>query len=134
MRATEILSAIEKNGGYVWLSGESVEYRLPEVASPLLEELRRNKTEVMEFLRIRRLLPTGVRLVQWTPVVPPVKLTRYITVTNVDKFVRVTLAQLAARLAGESWKAGNWSLSEMLEWLETTGLTLALDRDNQRLQ
>jgi hypothetical protein len=134
MQASEIIRSVENAGGELWLSGASLAYRLPETASPLLEQLRARKAEVLELLRQRPPLPAGVRLVRWEPIAAPVRLNRWAVVIDTDRFIRTTLEQVAARLTGRDWRAGNWSLRELVERLETVGVTIALVKDSGRVQ
>src|ERR1019366_6282013 len=98
MLASEILRTVEDAGGALWVSGESLGYRLPESELPLVDELRTCKWELLELLRQRPAMPAGVRLVRWEPVPAPVKVYRWLTVLDTDKFIRVTLDQIEARL------------------------------------
>ena len=76
MSAVEIVEAVLAAGGTLVLSGERIRYQIPEQGSPLIEELRRHKTDVVSLLRQRerlkdfsRLLPfLGKRV--WSPVGP----------------------------------------------------------------
>jgi hypothetical protein len=134
MVPSEILSTVESVGGVVWVTGESLGYRLPESALLLVDELRTYKWELVELLSQRPTMPAGVRLVRWKPTSPPIKVNRWLTVLDTDKFIRVTLDQIEARLTGIDWKAGNWTLSELLEHLEAVGVAVALKNDSERLQ
>jgi hypothetical protein len=55
-------------------------------------------------------------------------------VTNTEIFIRRTLEQMGARLAGNDWQAGNWSLTELIERLAAVGVTVALMNNSRRLQ
>jgi hypothetical protein len=109
-------------------------YRLPESALSLVEALRASKWELLELLRQRPVIPPGVRLVRWEPVAAPVRLNACLTVIDTDKFIRVTLRQIEGRLAGNDWKAGHWSLSELTQRLEAMGVTVRLAGESQFLQ
>ena len=134
MQASEILRSVESAGGNLWLSGASLAYRIPESARPLLEELRERKYEVLELLRQRPEMPAGIRLVRWEPVAAPVRLNCCLTVIDTEQFIRATLRQIEARLAGDDWKAGHWSLSELVQRLEAVGVTVTLPEASGRLQ
>lgn len=134
MQASEILRTVENAGGELWVAGESLGYRLPETAISLVDELRTCKWELLDLLRERPSMPAGVSLVRWEPAPAPVKVNRWMAVLDTDRFIRVTLDQIDARLNGVDWKAGNWTLSELLERLEAVGVTVALKKDPERLQ
>jgi hypothetical protein len=76
-----------------------------------------------------RAMPPGVKLVHWEPLPAPVQLNRGVIVTDTARFIEVTLRQLGARLQGHDWRAGNWSLSELIGRLETVGVGVALIED-----
>jgi hypothetical protein len=134
MQATEILRTVESAGGALWVTGESLGYRIPESESSLLDELRTCKWELVELLSQRPAMPAGVRLVRWDPELAPVKVNRWLTVLDTEKFIRITLGQIDARLNAIDWKAGNWTLSELLEWLNAVGVSVVLVEDRRRLQ
>jgi hypothetical protein len=134
MLASEIIRCVEGEGGELWVEGDSLGYRLPESALPLLTELRTQKREVAALLRQRLPMPAGIRVVRWEPVPSPVELYRWLVVVDTDKFIRSTLAQISARLTGQSWKAGNWSLRELIGRLETIGVAIAFSRETDRIQ
>jgi hypothetical protein len=71
-------------------------------------------------------VPKGVKLISWKPKPPPVRLSDYETVTDVDKFVRSVLRQLDHCLKGETWLAGNWSLEVLLKRLAMCGCVVEL--------
>jgi hypothetical protein len=134
MHASELLRTIESAGGALWVNGDSLGYRLPESESSLVDELRTRKWELLDLLRERPPMPAGVRLVHWEPVPAPVRINRWMTVLDTENFIRITLEQIDARLNGIDWKAGNWTLSELMERLEAVGAFVALVDDRQRLQ
>ena len=133
MQASEILRTVESAGGELWVAGETLGYRLPEAAISLVDELRTCKWELLDLLRERPPMPAGVSLVRWEPAQAPVRVNRWMTVLDTYRFIRVTLDQIDARLNGVDWKAGNWTLSELLERLEAVGVTVALKNDSERL-
>jgi len=134
MQPGEIIRTIEGAGGELWVAGESLGYRLPESAASLVEELRASKWELLELLRQRPAMPPGVRLVRWEPLAAPVPLNRWLTVLDTGRFIASTLRQLSARLSGDDFGAGNWSLSELLESLERVGVIVAIAEAARRLQ
>ncbi len=79
-------------------------------------------------------MPTGVKLVRWEPLPAPVQLNRCETVTDTGRFIESTLRQLAARLRGEDWAAGNWGMSQLIGRLEAVGVTVELEDDRRWLQ
>jgi hypothetical protein len=124
----ELLETVNAAGGQLWLvDGERLHYRLPESLAPLLETLRERKLDIIEVLAQRPPMPAGVLLLSWGPKAAPVQISRCSTVTDVGKFIRATLSQLEAALAGQSWKAGNWGLYGLLERLAAVGCVVALD-------
>src|SRR5271157_2276455 len=50
MQATEIIDAVSRAGGKLWLEGEKVHARLPESLLALVEDIRRYKPEIMILL------------------------------------------------------------------------------------
>ena len=133
--ATEILRAVQSHGGQLWLvDGERLRYRLPESLMPLVDALREHKGEIIELLAQRPSMPPGVTLQRWNPVASPVRLNRWLTVLDTDKFIRKTLEQLAAKRAGADRRAGNWSMEELMERLERVGVTVTLVEHSQQLQ
>ena len=79
-----------------------------------------------------RKAPPG--LVGRKPVPATVLLNSCLTVIDTEQFIRATLRQIEARLAGDAWKAGNWSLPELMERLEAVGVTVTLPEASGRLQ
>jgi len=133
MQVSEIIHTVQSAGGELWVAGESLGYSLPESAASVVDELRENKRDLLELLRQRPVMPPEVRVVRWDPLSAPVKVNRWLTVLDTDRFIRNKVSQLAARLSGDSLRAGNWSLSELLEFLDIVGVTLALSNDSRRL-
>jgi hypothetical protein len=78
-------------------------------------------------------MPPGVKLVRWGPLPTPVQINRCEIVTDTRKFIESTLRQLAARLRGEDWAAGNWGMSELIGRLEAVGVTVELQDDRRWL-
>ena len=76
MRALEVVEAILAAGGALKLNGDRIRYQVPEQVAPLVDELRRQKTDVVSLLRQRerrqdflRLLPFVGKWV-WSPAGP----------------------------------------------------------------
>jgi hypothetical protein len=130
----ELIQAVEAAGGRFMVDGSRLGIVPPSVAEPIVEELRRHKTELIAKLARRPAMPAGVRLVSWAPKEAPVQLSRCSTVTDVDKFIRSTLQQVEARLRGKDWLAGGWTLSILLERLEACGCFVKLDNPKQAVQ
>jgi hypothetical protein len=95
--AESVVERIEDAGGVLRLNGERIRVRLPEDATHLLDDLRAHKDEILSLLRRRKeipAMPLGVRLVHWEPKPAPVILTEWSVVTDVDRFIRMTLLGL----------------------------------------
>ena len=125
--AESVVERIEGVGGVLALNGERIRVRLPEDSAHLLEELRAHKNEVLSLLRRREeipAMPPGVGLVHWEPKSAPVILTHYSVVTDVDRFIRMTLLELNAAVAGKHWQAGHRSVRELVDRLEECGVIL----------
>ena len=69
MSAVEIVEKVLAAGGVLEIKGRRIHYQIPEQAAPLLDELRRHKSDVLNLLRRRsfaHLLPfLGKRV--WSP-------------------------------------------------------------------
>jgi hypothetical protein len=123
--AESVVERIEGAGGVLAVNGERIRVRLPEDAAHLLEELRANKDEVLSLLRRREeipAMPPAVRLVRWEPKPAPVILTHNSVVTDVPRFISMTLRELEAAIAGKGWQAGHWSVRELVDRLEQCGV------------
>src|ERR1019366_7703437 len=130
MNAPEVLEAVQNAGGSLSLSGERIQYALPNSAMWLVTELKRNRNDVVALLREREgppQMPVGVRLLKWEPQDPPIALVRMGIVTNVQGFVTATLLQLQARMEGKDFLAGNWSLRELIDRLEQVGVVVKVE-------
>jgi len=129
--AESVVERIEMAGGVLALNGERIRCRLPEDEADLLNELRAHKAEVLSLLRRREVipaLPPGVRLLAWELKEPPVILTHYAVVTDVPRFVAMTLLELKAALAGKPWQAGHWSVRELVDRLEECGVRVEVEK------
>ena len=133
MQAEEIIHQITSSGGQIWVEGDKVRARLPERLRPLVSVIHSLKPELIAELGRRPQMPAGVRLVSWQPKAAPVRLSECSTVTNVEKFISVTLVQLEASLCGRQWHAG-WPLSVLLERLVGVGVVVVLDDPKKALR
>lgn len=128
--AQGVVERIEGAGGELGLHGERIRVRLPEDAIHLLDDLRAHKDEVLSLLRRREeipAMPPGVRLVHWEPKPAPVVLTQWSVVTDVDRFIRVTLLELKAALAGKRWQSGHLSVRDLVDRLEQCGARVEVE-------
>jgi hypothetical protein len=132
--ATEIIERITIAGGQIWLVDDKVRARLPESLRPMVDEIRSCRADLIDELAQRPGMPVGVRLIFWEPKAPPVQLSRCETVTDVDRFTRSTLRQVDARLHGNCWLAGNWTLSTLIDRLAAVGCHVALADKRAALQ
>jgi hypothetical protein len=130
MNAPELLEAVQNLGGSLTLSGERIQYALPDSELWLVHELQQHRQELIGLLREERMpppMPPGVRLLKWQPKDPPIAIVHMGIVSNVDKFVAATLLQLRARLEGKDSLAGNWSLRELVDRLEQVGVAVGIE-------
>jgi hypothetical protein len=130
MNAPEVLEAVQNAGGSLTISGERIRYALPDSALWLVTELKQHREELIGLLREEGTpppMPPGVRLLKWQPKDPPIAIVHMGIVSNVDKFVAVTLLQLRARLEGKDSLAGNWSLRELVDRLEQVGVAVGIE-------
>ena len=70
MNAPEVLEAVQHSGGFLTLSGERIQYVLPDSAVWLVPELKQNRQELIGLLRAAGTpppMPPGVRLLRWEP-------------------------------------------------------------------
>lgn len=137
MSVAEVVSEVEAAGAAFRLDGEKVrvsypdEERRKELAGQIAL-LRAQRAEVAAYLRSRSAIPPmpeGVRLVRWKPRPAPVILTRYEVVTEVSRFVEMTLLELKAALAGKRWLAGHRSVRELVDRLEQCGVFVQIVED-----
>ena len=70
----------------------------------------------------------GVRLVSYTPKRPPVGIESWSVVTDVETFIRTTLADLDARLNNPVAINGGWSVWVMLDRLRQVGLAVEIEK------
>ena len=138
MTVADVVSEVEAAGVAFRLDGEKVHVSYPdderrkELAAQITL-LRSQRAEVAAYLRARCAIlpmPKGVRLLLWEPKPAPVLLTRCSVVTDVPRFVQMTLLELGAALAGKRWLSGNWSVRELTDRLEQCGVVVEVGRPN----
>ena len=152
MTAPELIERIEAAGGVLTLKGDRIRYELPQDAESMIEMLRQYRDEVVVVLRERKRtedgkrdrdpysdalkkmrlsgpppMPAGVKLLRWAPQLPPVAIERWAIVNDVPQFIRVTLRQLRAAMAGKLWLAGRWSVPELVDRLEQVGVRVRVE-------
>ena len=130
MTVADVVSEIEGAGVAFRLDGEKVLVRYPdderrEELAGRIALLRSQRTEIAAYLKVRSaipLMPEGVRLLRWEPKPAPIALTRVEIVTDVPRFVTMTLLELKASLVGNRWLAGNRSPRELIDRLDECGV------------
>ncbi|OFV95124.1 MAG: hypothetical protein A3F68_10660 [Acidobacteria bacterium RIFCSPLOWO2_12_FULL_54_10] len=73
-------------------------------------------------------LPSGVRLVLYSPKMPPIAIEQCAIVTNVDLFIRSTLADLKAKLNGATGASGGWTVPQLLDHLRQVGVVVEVEK------
>jgi hypothetical protein len=134
----DVVSELEAAGAAFVLDGERVHVSYPdderrEELAGRIALLRAQRSEVAAYLKARCAaprMPEGVRLVRWEPKPAPVLLTHFAVVTDVSKFISVTLLELEAALAGKPWQSGHWSARELVDRLEQCGLRVQIGEAN----
>jgi hypothetical protein len=104
---------------------------LPEEASPMLEELRARREEILLLLRQRGgapSMPRGVQLIQWNLKDPPILIESSAVVTDPALFARATLEQLRSAIENRKRWVG-WSVPQLVERLAQVGVSVALERE-----
>ena len=134
MTAEIILAAVRETGGQIWIEAEKLKYRLPAGRTDLIPALQKLKGELLRLLSERPAMPAGVRLIAYEPKAAPVRLSECSTVTDTEKFIGTTLAQLDAKLNGKSWQAGNWPLSVLIDRLAACGCVVKLTDPRRAMQ
>ncbi len=100
-----VIATFESLGGEFAIAGSRVLVEYPperrEAIATILEKLRAHRDEVETFVRERSSgvcpptecppLPSGVRLIRYTPKTPPVAVQPCSIVTDVDTFIRARL-------------------------------------------
>jgi hypothetical protein len=130
MTAIELMHAVQNAGGSLALNDDQIKYALPKWAAWLIFELKQNREELIGLLREGSTpppMPDGVRLLRWKPKNPPIAIVHIGIVNDVDKFVGATVRQLRARLEGNDFLAGNWSLRELVDRLEQVGVVVKVE-------
>jgi hypothetical protein len=135
VNVADLVSEVETAGVAFQLEGERVHVEYPdderrEELAGRIALLRARRDEVVAYLRARGAIPPmpeGVRLVRWEPKPAPVALTRVEVVTDVPRFVTMTLLALKAALVGKRWLAGNRSVRELIERLEECGVIVEVN-------
>lgn len=140
MNVADVVSEVEAAGVTFQLDGEKVRVRYPD--EELREELagriallRDQRAEVAVFLKSRSaipLMPEGVRLIRWEPKPAPVVLTQWAVVSDVVRFVHMTMLELRAALLGKRWLAGSHSVRELIDRLEQCGVVVEIARHGER--
>ena len=143
MTVADVVTEIEAAGVAFRLEGEKVRICYPdderrEELAGRIALLRHQRAEVTAYLKARCAIPPmpeGVRLVCWEPKPAPIALTRVEIVTDVPRFVTMTLLELEAALMGRRWLAGSRSIRELIERLEECGVLVEVERgDASRTQ
>jgi hypothetical protein len=131
----DVVSEVEAAGVTFRLDGEKIRVWYPdddcrEELAGRIALLRNQRAEVAAYLKIRSAIPQmpeGVRLVRWEPMPAPIALTSVEIITDVLKFVTITLLELKAALIGKKWLAGNRSVRELIERLEECGVVVEVE-------
>jgi len=134
LSAADLIRAVRDRGGQFLIDGDRLGVIPRTAAEPFAEQIRQHKAELMAELSRRPTMPVGVRLASWNPKAAPVRLSECSTVTDTERFIGTTLAQLDAKLIGKSWPVGNWPLSTLIERLAAVGVEIALDDPKKALQ
>jgi hypothetical protein len=132
MTAVEgLIERVEAAGGVLTVHGERIRCRLPEEASPLIEELRARREEVLLALSQRSPIPPmprGLRLVRWNLKDTPVRLDCCSVVTDTARFAETTVEQLRIAL-GDPNRCVGWSVAQLIERLDRVGVSLVLEKE-----
>jgi hypothetical protein len=129
--AEQVIRGIEAAGGVLTIHGDRIRCRLPEDASPMLEELRARREEVLLVLRQRGVAPSmpgGVRLAQWNLKDPPILIESSAVVTEPAVFARATLEQLRSAIDNRKRWVG-WSVPQLIERLAQVGVSVVLEKE-----
>ena len=130
-----ILDEMSQRGVTVRVDGEILRLKPREALDDdLIARIKEHKPEIIRALAPPA-VPQGVRLVHWEPKSAPIALTRIEIVTDVPRFVTMTLLELQAALVGKRWLAGNRSVRDLIERLEECGVLVEVERgDASRTQ
>jgi hypothetical protein len=74
----------------------------------------------------RHAVPSGIRLVSWNLMRPPIAIESYSVVVEPDLFARTTLEQLRIALA-EPRRWVGWTVLQLIERLVQVGVTVTVD-------
>jgi hypothetical protein len=134
--APEVVCRIEELGGYLALDVDgSIRYRVPKnnpEAQALLETVKTERRNLLNYLRTRSTLPPSVRLVSWNLKDPPVAIETCAVIVDPALFVRATLEQLRVALAcPERWVG--WSVPQLIDRLAQVGVVVMLDEESRAL-
>ena len=140
MTIADVVIEVEAAGAAFRLDGEKIRVLYPddERRKELAEQialLREQRAEVAAYLKSRSAIPPipeGVRLIRWEPKPAPVILTHWAVVSDVVRFVHMTMLELKAALAGKRWLAGNYSVRELIDRLEQCGVVVEVMRHGER--
>jgi hypothetical protein len=130
----DVVSEVESVGAAFRLDGEKVRIWYPSEESrkelaAQIKLLRNQRAEVAAYIRARNAIPAmpaGVRLVRWEPKTAPIILTRCSVVTDVRRFISITLLELKSAIVGQRWQSGNWSVRELVDRLEQCGVLVQI--------
>jgi hypothetical protein len=135
-RASEVVSRIEELGGYLALDVDGdLRYRVPKdnaEAKALLETVKTQKQNLVDYLRARPVLPPDVRLVSWNLKDPPVAIETCAIVTDPALFARTTIDQLRIALESPGRWVG-WSVPQLIDRLAQVGVFVVLEPKNRTL-
>ena len=73
-------------------------------------------------------LPSGLRLISYLPKKPPVAFEQCSIVTNLDLFIKTTLADLEAKLNHPTPTPWGWTVQQMLDRLRQVGLVIEVEK------
>jgi hypothetical protein len=130
--AENVIERIEVAGGMLVLNGDRIRCRVPEEVAHLVEDVRVHKGEILAVLKKREetpAMPPGVRLLRWQLKPAPVILTHFAVVTNVRRFISMTLLELKAALSGKRWLAGHRTARELVDRLEQCGVIVEINQE-----
>jgi hypothetical protein len=143
----ELIELVESLGGRFMVDGDRLGIVPATAAAPVVEQLREHKAQIIDLLKSRTSadpaaehsptmppMPQGAKLIRWKPRTAPVRLSPCSTVTDTEKFIHTTLAQLGAHLKGAKFVDGGWGLSGLLDRLEACGCVVTLDDPRRALQ
>lgn len=123
-----ILDEMCMRGVTARVDGETLRLKPREALDDdLLARIKEHKPEIIRALATIPPMPKGVRLVRWEPKPVPIALTRVGIVTDVSKFVTMTLLELQAAMAGKRWQSGHWTARDLVDRLEQVGARVEIE-------